>query len=132
MCGFVNAGLKRFNIQHFSLPGVFLDGVDGRGSLQAAFRRQRRPRLAVGRFHHRGAVLQGAVGVRHVGIRAVQVPAPAASAGGVARPHRGIVVGAAAVVSRARAVAACALQRGGVDTGGGGSYGGKVGTEDIT
>lgn len=106
----------------FFLPWVFLNGVDGGRPLQAAFRGQRRPRLAVGRLHHRGAVLQGAIGVGHVRVRTVHV---SAAARGVAGPHRGIVVApAAAVVSRA-------LQRGGVDTGGGGSYGGKVGTEDI-
>lgn len=113
----------------FFLPWVFLNGVDGGRPLQAAFRGQGRPRLAVGRLHHRGAVLQGAIGVGHVRVRAVHV---SAAARGVAGPHRGIVVApSAAVVSRAGAVAPCALQRGGVNTGGGGSYGGKVGTEDI-
>lgn len=104
-----------------SLPGVFLNRVNGGWTLKAAFRRQGWTGLAVRRLHHRWAVLQGAVGVCHIRVRAIHISTSATSTGGVARPHGGIVVGpSTAVASCPCAVTSCALQRGGVNTRGGG------------
>lgn len=92
------------------LPGVFLNWVNGGWTLKAAFRRQGWTRLAIWRLHHWRAILQGAVGVCHIRVRAIYISTSATSAGSVAWPHSGIVVGpSAAVASCPRSVTSCAL-----------------------